>query len=827
LSATGIQLVEWIHTIVGLAVLSRVIPRVVSTITNVAVNLLPRTRRWHSRELRNRITYMPFIYKDILLEVDKDYVQTRMRPAALADIADRERNRAPDYAGRSVWNDELENFELGGAYKMIWDHPLAIILGNAGIGKSTFALKCIVSLASGRDFTSGLYSSGRTEDLIPFFVPLKVLSITQQCPVIDYLTHAYRYIGGRRGRQKLLALAEKKKLLIVLDGYDEVYVSSLGRSPIISDINRIFSMSVPDYLDGSADSVTKDLYRWLGRNRIWLTSRNEFYDQNRLAIEGTAGVLERNREWVRDYYRLDSSRGAWPDPRLVDARVASVEITGIVDRKSLVRKIFDRYKAKSERFRSTLHENSFLRYIDNQLDTETAMLSESPLFLTAMCYLYIQRQDYLGEHAPPDRMNVRDLITECTRLLVSDIDEFKVRGLENTAILRRYQYSDEKTQFLRYFAALLYSDRELSRKSVFTESDAYAAAESFFEGEADQRRILLELRKRTPGSIVNQLILQGVFVVVDSSYGEKKYDFPHRRFREVLAVQYMDNPRNIGKLVRDLAEPHLREFILVFFSLTQRYQDYMLREILSRYDNTHHDKYFLDLAADCIEVMPPDYSPNSVIEPWIKNLVENEEITRIAGRMARRLTISPELRTWLVIELNDAILRDDVHSTSIVGGLLCQLDREAFQGVIVKILDDRSVLSSSDMELLKTTVELDSETTRAVLLNGVQGNNYEVFCRLVTDQKYAVHDLSWWTEILELLKGYRHRKVLSAARQVHPSLYKAIRQWAWNRGRMMGELTKHRRVTRNLTARIGRLETGTSPGIQIEKRRLERGSAHW
>jgi hypothetical protein len=61
-----------------------------------------------------------------------------------------------------------------------------------------------------------------------------------------------------------------------------------------------------------------------------------------------------------------------------------------------------------------------------------------------------------------------------------------------------------------------------------------------------------------------QLIFCGVFVTVDKAAGQLLYDFPHRRFREVLASKHIATAERYLELVSRLEEGQFAEFLQVF-----------------------------------------------------------------------------------------------------------------------------------------------------------------------------------------------------------------------------------------------------------------------
>jgi hypothetical protein len=77
--------------------------------------------------------------------------------------------------------------------------------------------------------------------------------------------------------------------------------------------------------------------------------------------------------------------------------------------------------------------------------------------------------------------------------------------------------------------------------------------------------ILRGLRDADPTvNIIEQIILSGIFNLVDKRHEIDYFDFPHRRFRETLAVSYFNNEAGVEALIPHLREPEYSELILVY-----------------------------------------------------------------------------------------------------------------------------------------------------------------------------------------------------------------------------------------------------------------------
>jgi hypothetical protein len=107
---------------------------------------LPRTLRFHHRELRRRLNRMPFIYRGDKADIEHDYVVARLAPIDPDTLApmDIEPNGGSAYV---TGTSEVARLEMKVAFLMVRHHRFALIVGSAGMGKN----HVLFSLSSKRD----------------------------------------------------------------------------------------------------------------------------------------------------------------------------------------------------------------------------------------------------------------------------------------------------------------------------------------------------------------------------------------------------------------------------------------------------------------------------------------------------------------------------------------------------------------------------------------------------------------------------------------------------------------------------------------------------
>ncbi|KAA0070719.1 hypothetical protein CIW53_05040 [Rhodanobacter sp. T12-5] len=159
---------------------------------------------------------------------------------------------------------------------------------------------------------------------------------------------------------------------------------------------------------------------------------------------------------------------------------------------------------------------------------------------------------------------------------MEDLDKYKSRDASQSdrqAILnRRAAYPEEKYSFLSYFAVKLYE----CEKSFFDEEFVTERAKTFFSSEfegSSADEIIRGLDSDEAASnIVKQIIFSGIFVLVDKRDGVRYLDFPHRKFREALAVDYFSHTSRIDRLVASISKKPYAELVLAFIEQSMQRQ---------------------------------------------------------------------------------------------------------------------------------------------------------------------------------------------------------------------------------------------------------------
>jgi hypothetical protein len=568
---------------------------------------LPVPLRVHTRELREKLAEMPFIYKDVDSDVLTDFVDIDIQALNLDELQPQ----------------PVPRVDIG-MDQRIRSRKKAILLGNAGIGKTTFIRHTILSLIEGENLS--IFHDG--ERFVPFYVPLKAVDNTAPRPVVRYLLDNNSYLSGRRGAARLERLARAQRVMLFLDGYDEIYLD-LGRTGQANYIREDLNWLVGKVSDHGHDDYLAKLYAALTSCRVWLSSRREFYASNQLDL---------SRVYNSAQYPLDC---------------VGLGLLGVGNsRMQLVRKIFDKYRSRSKIFCDLLSEELFLQQVDRSGNEELRSLSENPLFLTVMCYVYVDRALEADEPGVAWASNTSDLVMRCVSLLLRDLDEYKARGLptaQRVALTRRRNaFEDEKRQFLPFFAWSLLEER----RNVFSVSYVNQRAVMFFKANSQYKSssAILDAIARNDESaetIGAQLANQGIFVVAEKVATRITFDFAHRRFKEFLAARYLEGRGDLAQLLTVVDREDLGEFTLVLMRESS-HRLVVFDRILELALASERQDYYARLASSCASLQIEKFDPSQMLSSFLMRALTSDTEPRLTRAMIDRANATGDLLTTAV-----------------------------------------------------------------------------------------------------------------------------------------------------------------------------------
>jgi hypothetical protein len=575
---------------------------------------------------------MPFLYEGIEASVMDDFVGLEIAPLDQGTLRlRRQMFRCPncDYLGegeieyiRGQRTIRCTNCHKGvarrdtrGPSDRLREWRKLIFLGGAGIGKTTFQRFTILTILKDK---SKLDFLGHKENPIPFYVPLKAVENIVEFPILKYLMANSSFLSRMnrtKALEKLRGYAEKSRLFLFLDGYDEIqFAAGQGGAGFIQqELNLIMGTErLPAHTLSPDDEKAgfKALYQSLSNCRIWLSSRWEFYEQYRLEMLSPD----------------DAKRSL----------MSAVEIQGIADnRQNLIQKIFNKHKSEVVNFGDLFNAEYFLQEIENSRETELVDLSYNPLFLTIMCFIYASAVISEKRHDVNWASSFNDLVGKCIHLLVRKLDEDKLpkeRALKAALLARRGEYPEEKEKFLRYFAFKLFDDN----KRLFDLDYIREKAIEFFHNKSESEnkdKILATLQddELEKPHIGRQLIYSGIFILVDKYRQNVLYDFPHLRFRELLASEYLIEC-DPAYLIQNIEQRHLSELLYVFFNRSTL-QESVLEEIFRGLINNPEPEFFSALLLNCLNRKPKGFSANSAIRGFLLQCLRTDSFFTIRSEV--------------------------------------------------------------------------------------------------------------------------------------------------------------------------------------------------
>ncbi|MBS0215554.1 MAG: hypothetical protein JSR50_07320 [Proteobacteria bacterium] len=687
-------------------------------------------RSGYKARLRQKLIEMPFLFRDMQLSARDDYVALDVL-SITSDGLRAQKDTFADHRG------PIAKFE---AYRK------AFLFADGGYGKTTLFRNIALEVLARRPWQEFLGARG----LLPIYVPLKVVQTAADFAIIEAIQASDPYFSGARGLSRIKRLGSKGKLIIFFDGYDEMPYTG-GFDHVKRELETLFeknSMSGAlsfGYASVFAESVYWPIYKAIRESRIYLASRREFFEYNPIY-----GVPE-----VQTWY-----------------------VRGLDDRRiTLVEKIFSKYRGKTiSSSGKKLNAELFLQQL-SRASTEIGELSQSPLFLTVMCYIYVT--EGASDNSPVFSSGASELVRICIRLLLQDLDEYKSRDFDEAtrqAISnRRSAYPDEKLDFLRFFAKKLYEDDQ----SYFGEAYIIDVAREFFSKECQSgncEEILRGLNSNDATiNIIRQVILSGIFVLVEMR-GESRYlDFPHRIFREVLAIDYFLRRPITSFAINTLLGKKYSELALLFVEQSGE-AHVIVKELVERISSGAIDGHHVGLFEDVLARLPSKEAEAAVMDllerlrrgggfivpdgawQYLKRNAENCAYVSqgLSSCLRRRDTI--ETRMWLVAasrigcrECEEIILN---HTFEAVDQEIMSLVLEG--GGISVQTGDRFILDYAEISAQAVSVEQTAKQLYKLFYVGRRDEDRQIFMHWAN--KHASHQTfayarSVCDEVLKILKS--------------------------------------------------------------------------
>ena len=375
--------------------------------------------------------------------------------------------------------------------------------------------------------------------------------------------------------------------------------------------------------------------------------------------------------------------------------------------------------AASVAFREFMDEEQFLEVIDTTHDKRLIEFSHVPLFLSIMCYVYANKIEKKKTVINNWLTNFDELVNECVHVLLDDLDTYKVRNfteVQREAFKnRRNNYTDEKIRFLQYFSLHLLIDG----LNVFTEDYIQKKVIDFFSNrlKAEPNAIGILQEFETPNSnnpnFTVQLIISGLFLIQGTEQAQIQYDFPHRRFKEVLAIESLNDEHNMNLLCANISNDNLSELIQLTFNNSTNLRPKLFTlflENLKSSNNIHLNK----LLGFCLrETRELDNELTEIFEFFLMKVIGSGQPVYVNKELFKKINFTWGFKLYLSNILNN--LEND-ETTLFAYEILREVDFPEFLKIItegfLKILSERNSSNDSNVILKLFLNELFQATTK-------------------------------------------------------------------------------------------------------------------
>lgn len=688
-SVFGVHYKEWYA--------EKIKPKIVPTLSKLRIYSF--AKRSYFKELEKSIKKMPFIYRNLDIEYSiENFVDIEIRTLDTRNLETSASKRNTFIASKLNFARLNENVKL-------------IIVGNAGIGKSTllsYITYCIIKKKkiSGYDFNK--------KGLVPIFIPLKAVQNIKRSPIVDYILENVPLFNKHNGDRLLVKLISQRKVFLILDGYDEISFSA--KENYIKDEIALLLNDGTLLDDENINDKYKRIYEEFHRAKVWVSSREEFYRSNEIvAIQDKTDTVI----------------------------VPLVEVSGLGQNRPLyVDFVFKSLKKKNAILKEKLDYEVFVSSIDRTYDEELIGLSKIPLFLNILIYLYETKTQQTDSIIEKWEKHVPELLREFINLMLQDLDMDKIKDLtpaERHAFRdRRNSYKEEKKEFISFFAMSLY----MSGKSTFDSDYLIEKVKYFFSKLSNSENaptILNEIDfpSSSNPNLAFQLLYSGLFKIVDVQKKIKYYDFPHRRFKEILSLLALQNNEMFLHVGENLLEPGLSELILfahttdrelskkiislLYSSINEgnyKIINTLLLNCFNKKFNSEINQLFLDLIAMSIRMNEKVFLDKGVVQ---KLSINDEFVSQMCDLVVDKkqlIGLNTVCSLFLVRNTNALRVNLDKLTSSISGSNIhdTQLVKLKFTTLLninapeqVLSARNRSVASPCDFEMIQVLADICSD----------------------------------------------------------------------------------------------------------------------
>lgn len=700
-----------------------------------------RTKGGYISQLAKNFNQMPFIYPEFniseTLSIREDYVIASYKyfPIRKSD---------------GLFNDQFPEILTACANSMLANCSRVLLFGQAGMGKTSFLHHTILNIIYGDKTIADFNPFRDNQKVLPIFVPLKILSNETPFPIIRHILRT-PFFAGEKGMQRLLRLAEEKKIALFLDGYDEIIIRKESKNSIIRELNFIFSGDFKKEKDQS-DEVN-EFYRLLKKfNSVWLTSRLSFFAQHPLNLVSDEHELRKNRVYyegfVKDKLRESESR----------TTVGSIIISGIQEKTKLIEKLIEKYLRKEPSFSEVLTIGKVLDFVDEYFNFSELDVMDNPLFLTIFFYIYVKvhvEQEEKLDHP----LTLKMAVELCTDLILRDLDRSKVRGLSHSGIHQRLQFDpDEKKEFIKYFAYQYYVNKKLQGKGSFTEQELYDVGSLY--GEKYMSLNSSKGNEKTQ-KLVYEILSQNFFIVVADDVATRYYDFPHRRFKEFFAIDFFNTGDNFNLLLQHVEDPLFYDFIILYHNSSTENSEKLLDYLMATMKTSRSLGKPYSLFNECI-LQKKFNSSKFTLQNFVKFLVYDLKVELVSSELINSKQIEHEILLEMEIRLRGFINNGNATDFFRISKIYLQIEKEAATsflfGYALPRMVKETILSDGLLSFLYTNFDAQRVSKEAVAQ--FDNSDFSTFLTLLTRSEIFSKSSDRWTEIFQLFSIYQKEQFI-------------------------------------------------------------------
>lgn len=225
---------------------------------------------------------------------------------------------------------------------------------------------------------------------------------------------------------------------------------------------------------------------------------------------------------------------------------------------------------------------------------------------------------------------------------------------------------------------------------MFSNKFFFEEIESFFKkhSESEHRVVISQgIESKSLNNIGYQLIFSGIFVTASYSLNEPNYDFPHRRFRELLAASYFKKYDRINNLLDIIDDESLSELVVVTYNETEHHE-LILKKLLSKMISTENT-YYSDVILSCIKKNKENFNYEEIIADTIIKSISEDNYYIASKKILDTIRLNKVDKTLLKDSFNHNFPSKKWNSLNLICELLNKFDHISFKKIIREKIEEK------------------------------------------------------------------------------------------------------------------------------------------